>query len=335
MMKLSTMVDIGLVWGSEKETPLPDSLVDLWFRDYDSVEFIRISANCVLRFKAEDRAFVLRVNSERERSVEQWAAEIGFVNYLAESGLRVAKPVLSRNGSCVGSVETAMGLLHASVFEAMPGRICYELSDLTPGMLTAWGHALGALHQQSQGYVNGAGRPSWRDHLRLIETYLPTTEQGAWKQLEQVRAKLDKLPVNDGSFGLIHFDFELDNIVWDGDSAGIIDFDDCAYYWYAADIAFALRDLFEDRADRVDLNSEPYGLFIQGYRAARDIGEDDLHLIPLFLRMHNLMVFAKLVRTLEDGRQPIEPEWMDGLRTKLLNALQRYRDAFAEYPDLE
>ena len=27
----------------------------------------------------------------------------------------------------------------------------------------------------------------------------------------------------------------------------ILDFDDCSYYWYVADIAFALRDLFEEK----------------------------------------------------------------------------------------
>jgi len=47
------------------------------------------------------------------------------------------------------------------------------------------------------------------------------------------------------NFGLIHFDFELDNLCWEDALIQMLDFDDCAYHWYAADITYALRDLFQ------------------------------------------------------------------------------------------
>ena len=61
----------------------------------------------------------------------------------------------------------------------------------------------------------------------------------------------------------IHFDFELDNIVWNTDKTGIIDFDDSAFYWFVADIAFALRDLYDDSVKKVELQNESFELYKQ------------------------------------------------------------------------
>ena len=52
---------------------------------------------------------------------------------------------------------------------------------------------------------------------------------------------LGALPVDRDRYGLIHFDFELDNLYWRDQTIGMLDFDDCAHYWYAADIAFWLK----------------------------------------------------------------------------------------------
>jgi len=74
-------------------------------------------------------------------------------------------------------------------------------------------------------------------------------ETAVRRELGQIALSLGALPASPATSGLIHFDFELDNLVWRGEAVGILDFDDCAHYWYAADIAFALRDLFDGGAD--------------------------------------------------------------------------------------
>jgi Ser/Thr protein kinase RdoA (MazF antagonist) len=124
-------------------------------------------------------------------------------------------------------------------------------------------------------------------------------------------------------------DFELDNIIWEGEQPGIIDFDDCAWYWLVADIALALSDLFGESANRVDLQHESLLHFVEGYRTMRQIDQEELKLIPLFLRLDSLIDFAKLHRTMT----PIDPAgelpWMAGLRDKLSAKMQFYRDELA------
>ncbi len=140
-----------------------------------------------------------------------------------------------------------------------------------------------------------------------------------------------QLPVGPDSFGLIHFDFELDNLLWQEERPWIIDFDSCAWCWYAADIAFALRDLFADRADRVDQSDPRFLSFVEGYRQARQIAQAELDRIPLFLRLHNMITYAGLQRSLEGGSRPDDPDWLAALRKKLMQKQDAYRQGFVDY----
>ena len=132
--------------------------------------------------------------------------------------------------------------------------------------------------------------------------------------------------INEQNFGLIHGDFELDNILWDAGKPGIIDFDDSAWYWFVADIAFALRDLFGDSADKVDLQNDLFLHFIEGYRRTRPIDQAELALNPLFLGVDNLALFAKLRRAMPPVNPTGELPWMAELRGKLSAKMQFYRD---------
>lgn len=331
MMKLETMSDLMLACSSEQGSPLLDDVICRWPYDQGSVRFFRVSANCVFTFQAAGQGYFLRVNRATERTVGAWQAEIAFMHELARKGLRIAAPVPSLAGNYVESAHTVCGELHAVVFQALPGRPCAEIADLSPALLTRWGKALGELHHAALGYQPADGRPTWQDHLAFIAEFLPRDDAAAWAVLEQTQSVLATLPRNEQNFGLIHYDFELDNIIWDGDRPGIIDFDDCSWYWFAADIAAALRDLFDDRADAIDYDNETFRTFIAGYRQAHDIDEDELRHLPLFLRMHNLTHYARLVRTLQTGKRSPEPAWMDGLREKLTRVVQRYRENFVRY----
>jgi Ser/Thr protein kinase RdoA (MazF antagonist) len=107
--------------------------------------------------------------------------------------------------------------------------------------------------------------------------------------------------------------------------ASILDFDDCAHYWFAADIAFALRDAFGDSPGRVNLVNETVQQFLRGYRSERDIENIELQRIPLFLALHNLVTMARLQDALTPDSPGDEPEWLVALRKKLESKIGFYR----------
>jgi Ser/Thr protein kinase RdoA (MazF antagonist) len=122
---------------------------------------------------------------------------------------------------------------------------------------------------------------------------------------------LATLPRDPDRFGIVHGDFELDNLSWDGDTAVAYDFDEAARSWYVADIVNAVRDL----AGATVL----YGAFLAGYRRARPLRESDLAHVPLFEAAQAACAAVRVREAL--GESDALPE----LRRKLTEYLGRQR----------
>ena len=328
MMKLSTMQKLVTTLNENDESPIANEIASRWEHDPGSVRFLRASANFLFLFKHAGKDYVLRFVNADERTFNTIRAELAYLDHLALQGVHVAKPVRSLAGNFVEDIATDQGFFHAVAFKRLAGEQ-YELSDLTPAKLTRWGQALGELHTAAKGYCN-TGRATWKDDLALVAARLPVDEPAARATMEQVQEQLTQLPVHNDNFGLIHFDFELDNVIWNDHQVGVVDFDDSAYYWFVADIAFALRDAFDDSAEKVNLQNEIAHHFINGYRTVRSIDTEELARIPLFLKLHNLITFAKLHHTLESDEQQEKPEWVAKLQNKLHTKIASYRDEFAK-----
>ncbi len=330
MMKLALMTAFFESVDGNGCSPIAAEIAGRWFRSPTSVSCLRASANFVFEVQNADGRYILRFNSAGERQPEAIAAELRFTGRLAGRDLRVAEPVAARSGLLVETIPTELGTFHAVMFEALSGRQL-ELEQLDGAGLERWGRTLGELHNASRGYEAGQ-RPSWSDHIAFARTEIASAEELLHAELHEVGERLQGLAAGPEDFGLIHYDFELDNLLWQGDEIGVVDFDDCAHYWFVADIAYALRDLFDDRAEQVDLGDRRLGSFVTGYRSARPLGDEQLGLIPLLLRLHNLVSFARLSRSLGGGPPPDEPEWAAGLRGKLAGKLNAYRQSVADHP---
>ncbi|MEP7357375.1 MAG: phosphotransferase [Anaerolineales bacterium] len=139
-----------------------------------------------------------------------------------------------------------------------------------------------------------------------------------WNALSEA---LSALPMDDGRLGLIHFDFDLDNLVWHAGGIGVLDFDDCARYWYAADIALALRDLF---SGGVDLSHPSFRMFIEGYRSQNALEEAAIQQMPLFLRLSKLVQYGRMARALDMAEGGSYPDWLVGLEAKLRGRVEGY-----------
>jgi Ser/Thr protein kinase RdoA (MazF antagonist) len=95
--------------------------------------------------------------------------------------------------------------------------------------------------------------------------------QSLWRDLRAFGTAPDR-------YGLIHADLVPENILIDGDTLQVIDFDDAGYGWHLFEIATSLyfirRDSIYDAArDAV----------IEGYRQHRPLSESHVALLPMFL----------------------------------------------------
>lgn len=322
MMRLSAMWNVMATMTNAYE-----EILRPWGFDADSVRFVRASANFVCVFRKEGRRHFLRFNLASERSREAVEAEVRLVAWLHSQGVAVAAPVPSAHGRLVETIDTALGQFHAVVFVGLEGDHL-ETSDCQAEQFQAWGAALGRLHRVMTSYrdPSTANRPTWQNHLALALPYVESDPVllAEWELLKQWATTL---PTGPDDFGLIHFDFESDNLCWHNGMIGILDFDDCAHYWYVADIAYALRDLF---AEGADLAHPIVHAFVGGYRGEHHLNEELLGQLPMLLRLHGMYLYGRLSRALDLPADQELPDWLRRLEAKLQHRLEMYRKSLAQ-----
>ena len=311
----------------DRRSPVLNEIVGRWFELFE-VEIHRASANFVARVVQGDSTYFLRFNHETERSLEHIEAELEYISKLIDSGINANRPVLSLLGNLVERIGTELGFFHAVLFERVPG-VHIEIEDLDANGFRLWGEALARVHDVGES-LEISGATSWSGHLDAIMSIAEDNPVflSEVKKLEKILSRYNQT----GNYGLIPFDFELDNINWVGESLGFMDFDDFCYHWHAADIAFALRDLYSDRMSGFDLEDSRFRSFIEGYRGVKGIPDEELERIPVFIRLHNLYMYSRIHWAYEDKPGQDESDWVVNLRGKLGSKNESYLKDIVESP---
>jgi Ser/Thr protein kinase RdoA (MazF antagonist) len=327
MMRLSVMWNVDRMIDASGSSPVAEQILDRWPHDPGSARFFRSSANFLYVLRYDGKRRFLRFTESSERPRTSIDAEIALVEWLAEEGLAVARPVQSRNERFVETVATDWGTFHAVVFDALEGTQ-FEFDELDDAGFRAWGAALGQLHATIRKYPGSvsSARPTMQDYLAQAKLLLPQDAPAVREELHRLESSLDALPVDRDNYGLIHFDFELDNLIWQGRSAQMLDFDDCSFAWYVADIAFALRDCFDSGANMSDPRVRE---FLSGYAAHTPLADEQLAQIPLFSRLARLIQFARICHALDVDGDPGQPNWLTGWIDKLENRMNAYQMVLA------
>jgi Ser/Thr protein kinase RdoA (MazF antagonist) len=261
--------------------------------------------------------------------VEQISAELDFMGYLSRQGYPSVSPIPSNNGKLVEIAKTNAGSYFAVVFTEAVGRPL-DMEEMTDGQFESWGQSLADLHRLSRSYLPvGVKRKDYTDILSDVGLILQRypLKQEALAELERMKDWLNSLGRSEEDFGLIHYDFQLDNVFWN-EKAGlfnVFDFDDAMYHWFAMDIVAALADLFDE-------NGHPSGSkmasFLKGYRFSLPLSDEWVAQFPMFLRFDRLYGFSRLLYAMENSDIDDAPSWYDPLKLKLARICEERRQGF-------
>jgi len=318
---------------------LAQMLLDNWDYDESSLEmfqYYRISANATYPFRRNGEACLLRFSPTSEKLKENMVAELEFIGYLRSKQYNVLEPVRSTTGDELIQKSTPWGEYYASVFKQVRGKPISE-SSFDSGLLFAYGASLGHLHKLSSEYINPKNkRWTHADVLDWVEKTLACLGQDGspMNELKILREYFSTLQINQGNYGLIHYDFEPDNVFYDDStkSCSVIDFDDAMYHWYVMDVVQALDSLKSEISEDEFPRTE--AIFIEGYGSKFDIDHDLLAITSVFGRFANLYRYARIARSLEE-RWENEPEWLVKLRSRLNGFLGNASEQFGKQVRLE
>lgn len=297
----------------------------------DLLKYFRISANAVYPCIVNNKKCFLRFAPSSEKSMKSIHAELEFIGYLHCSGYASVETELSKGGNELEVVQTPWGEYYAVVFKGVPG-IQINNTGFDDDIVFGYGQSLGILHRMSSRYVpQKYKRWAWNDVLDWVYNVLSDfpDETLAVNEARLLKDYLSNLSITDYNFGLIHYDFETDNVFYDDALKNYhpIDFDDAMYHWFAADIEQAIDSMKDD------IQQERYEhavkCFINGYRTQFDISDDMIALMPVFRRFANLYGYARILRSTAETWNN-EPKWIVNLRMHLQQLLDKRRTFFGE-----
>ena len=284
--------------------------------DEDSLDSMlprfRISSNAVYPYLDQGQLCFLRLAPLEEKNPAHVQAEIDFIQYLRGHGYPAMQPIPDNTGRLTFLLDSSWGAYCVSAFAAVSGAPI-EDTPLTPEIVHAYGQSLGQLHALSSVYEAPANRPAWDAVLNREVLKGTGASLAILSACDRLFVALRALPTDRSCYGLIHYDFEPDNVFWDASSRSIsvIDFDDCLYGWYAMDVAQALNELDDAWA----------ATFLEGYRSAFPFTAEQEATLPLMRQYIMLRSYARLKHCLSEGL-PNPPEWMVNLRAMLEGKLK-------------
>lgn len=313
---------------------LTKMLLGNWQYDENSLDewlqYYRISSNAVYPYKSNATVHILRFSPVSEKSIEHVQSEVDFLAYLSKNNYPCPNLLKDKNGDSLNVSETPWGLYSAISYASIGGN-GLESSDFNQETAHNYGRMLGRLHRLSSEYrPENNKRWSYDDVLDwcAVEATELTIDSFLADTIDILRNQLNLLPRTSTNYGLIHYDFELDNIIYNASdsSMSVIDFDDSMYHWYVMDIA----QVFNCLDSEVDGDTDHFKkYFLQGYRDHYDISEEVLNSIPIMLQFSKVYSYVRLLRCLKETWNN-EPTWLLDLRSELELAKEELENALTK-----
>lgn len=307
-------------------------LLNYWSHDLsdaNQLDKFRISANAVYPYENKNETYYLRFAPAAEKPYERIKGELDFIKYLAKNDYPVVEIENSKLDQELISANTPWGLYNATSFKKVPGTPASELK-LDYKMIERFGASLGRLHHLSK-IAPKFTRPDYNDILEKIKNSLlkKINQEKALEEVEILSDYFNTIKKTDNNFGLIHYDFELDNAFYDKTTKKffIYDFDDSHYNFYIMDInqAFVSLEEYTSHLNKEEVKAS----FISGYTKEKMFLIEDLEHIPACKRFANLYSYTRILDSISESWSN-EPEWLVNLRKKLNNAIDYKSKSFGK-----
>jgi Ser/Thr protein kinase RdoA (MazF antagonist) len=198
----------------------------------------------ILSFPLEDESNSLFVFNER----------LKFANYLGTNGARLAFPEPSPRGNLYESIKSTSQLYVGYTMEVASGkRINSERWDTD--LYRRWGELIGKNHRLARQYsswlestnpVTGKSTLTWQEEWEVFHGWI--REEDVRQKWEKLYQELNDCPINRDTFGFIHNDPHIWNLIDDGKNITLLDFDVANHHWYLNDVAIACQSILFDHS---------------------------------------------------------------------------------------
>ena len=233
-----------------------------------------------------------------------------FTGYLAEHGVPIARTVRSTRGAEFEAFTLDGHGYRVVASEGAPGHHVRArfMNEWNEDLFRRWGQVMGRIHaltQKLQAERDALPVQSWRDEVCFFIDWCDDPEVG--QRWQAMRRELERFDCPVDGYGLIHNDLHPHNFLVSGGRLTIIDFDLCAYHWFATGIGIAAFHALGMRLPTKTESPEQFvlrflGHFMAGYRQENTLSGLWLLRVPTFVDYRRLLLHT--VFSHEWGEKP-------------------------------
>jgi Ser/Thr protein kinase RdoA (MazF antagonist) len=280
-----------------------DALAQYDFSRDAEVSILHVSENATYRVDdpTSGRAAVMRVHRLGYHSHEAVMSELQWMTSLREAGAINSPAVIpTTDGRWIvsteepGSDEPRKSVMFEFVPGTQPNQDHLVESFEVRGEMTARMHAHTRAWQPPPGFT--------RHHWDYEAAFGPAPRWGRWQDApgvgppehavlqradDTLRRRLAAFGKGRDRYGLVHTDLRAGNLIVDGETTTVIDFDDCGFSWYLYDLGGALG--FIENHPIVDAMVESW---VRGYRRVLTLPDADVGEIPTFVLYRRMTLLA-------------------------------------------
>ena len=267
-----------------------------------SLRLLNLSENATYAVDDPDtgETSILRVHRQHYHHRHEIESELDWLEALRDdSDVTVPTVLPARDGRRVITVDQDGADRHVVHFAMVAGAEP-DAETVTDGDFHTLGRITAALHQHARTWTrpSGFGRFSWDwahclgDHPRWgrWQDAVGVGESEAQvlsRARDLLRQRLADHGTGPDTFGLIHADLRLANLLVDGESITVIDFDDCGFGWYFYDFGTAVS-FFEDDPGVPEWQAA----WTAGYRTHLPLSAEHEAMLPSFVLLRRLLLLA-------------------------------------------
>ena len=306
---------------------LAEEAIKHWDVEVKSINLHLQSENTVFKVEGLDgNTYALRIHRKGYHDLEELNSEHVWTSSLSNAGLLVPEAVVTRSGEAYTSVSflNSSEYRYVGLVKWIEGTILNDLildleekdvSDVyeSLGKVVAKFHKATIAWEKPKDFKRHSfdtdgllgSKPFWG---RFWEAQNATTREREKLSLirNNITESLSKLPKDINSFGMIHADLHSQNVLIQGKSLSVIDFDDSGFGWYGFDLAVAIWDRLDFTATGCHFDIA-YKSLIRGYIEERPNAKDIIETIPTFLLMRTLMIIRWIEDRPESGYEAFIP----------------------------
>ncbi|WP_414574881.1 phosphotransferase enzyme family protein [Anabaena sp. CCY 9402-a] len=262
-----------------------------------SCKLYKRGLNDTYLIETEQERYILRIYRCSWRNQEEIGFELELLAFLNNKNQPVAYPLFRKNGGFITEILAPEGIRYAAVFTYAPGSAVNEKLHADQSYIL--GKVLAEIHQELNCFRSSFTRNKLNSEYLLHRSLLAITSLYKHREhdldyLEQLIKKITsqiagfRLPFKAPEYGICIGDVHSGNAHFtEQNKLTLFDFDQCGYSWRAFDIAKFLH-----AALRMKIDIEVRNSFIEGYQTIRQLSEDELASIPVFVQTAHIWVMG-------------------------------------------